>query len=113
MLPTIQQILDLEGVRRGRPAVLAGAQHLGRTVRWVHVADQPRSGELLLVTDRALPQDSGRWLEQMAATGVAGIVVQLGDQCGEVLPDALVHAAQRLGLPLVQLRRDTQAVQVP
>lgn len=112
MLPTIQQILDLEDVRRGRPAVLAGAQNLGRTVRWVHVADQPRSGELLLVLDRALPPDSARWLERMAAAGVAGVVVQLVDQCTEVLPGAAVHAAQRLGLPLVQLRQDTQTLQV-
>jgi PucR family transcriptional regulator, purine catabolism regulatory protein len=112
MLPTIQQILDLECVRRGSPAVLAGAQNVGRTVRWVQVADQPRSGELLLVMDHVLPPDSAGWLERVAATGVAGVVVQLGDQCTEVLPDAMVQAAQRLGLPLVQVRRDTRTVQV-
>jgi purine catabolism regulator len=111
-LPTIQQILDLDGVRQGRPAVLAGARNLGRTVRWVHVGGEPQSGELLLVLDSALPPDSARWLERMAATGVAGVMVQLGDQCAGVLPDAMVCVAQRLGLPLVQLRRDTQTVQV-
>ncbi|MEU0878202.1 PucR family transcriptional regulator ligand-binding domain-containing protein [Lentzea sp. NPDC005914] len=101
-LPTVQQILDLDGVRRGKPAVLAGVENLGRTVRWVHVAGEPRSGELLLVLNSAVPQDSARWLESMAARGVAGVVVQL-DQCTDALPDAMVHAAQRLGLPLVQL----------
>ena len=104
ILPTIQQILDLDGVRQGTPEVLAGAQHLGRTVRWVHVGGQPQPGELLLVVDHALPPDSARWLERMAATGVAGVVVQ----SAEALPDAMVAAAQQLGLPLVQLRQDTQ-----
>lgn len=107
-LPTIQQILDLEDVRRGEPAVLAGARNLGRAVCWVHVADRPRSGELHLVVDGALPPDGARWLEGAAATGVAGVVVG----CATVLPDAVVHAAQRLGLPLVRLRREIQVSQV-
>ncbi|MET8757933.1 PucR family transcriptional regulator ligand-binding domain-containing protein [Lentzea sp. NPDC004782] len=103
-LPSIQQVLDLEGVRRGEPAVLAGARNLGRTVRWMHVADRPRSGELLLVVDGALPPDGVRWLEDVAATGVAGVVIG----CATVLPEAVVHAAQRLELPLVRLQREIQ-----
>lgn len=108
ILPTIQQILDLGNVRQGRPAVLAGVQNLGRTVRWVHVGGEPQSGDLLLVLESALPPDSARWLEHVAATGVAGVVVQ----CAEGLPDAMVCVAQRLELPLVRLARDTPAVEV-
>ncbi|GAB2832872.1 helix-turn-helix domain-containing protein [Lentzea nigeriaca] len=107
-LPTIQQILDLEDVRRGEPVVLAGAGNLGRAVCWVHVADRPRPGELQLVVDGALPLDGARWLEGTAATGVAGVVVG----CATALPDAVVHAAQRLGLPLVRLRREIQVSRV-
>lgn len=107
-LPTIQQILDLEGVRRGEPAVLAGLEHLGRTVRWVHVADTPQSGELLLATSGCLPHDAGRWLERLVAIDVVGVVVQ----CTGALPDALVHAAQRLRMPLVQLQQHVQLSQV-
>lgn len=107
-LPTIQQILDLDGVRQGRPLVLAAAQNLGRTVRWVHVGDQPQSGEFLLVLDRALPSNGAGWLERMAATGVAGV----GVECAEVLPEAVVLAAQRLGLPLVRLGLNTWTVEV-
>ncbi|MGW4208965.1 PucR family transcriptional regulator [Lentzea sp. NPDC004789] len=103
-LPTIQQILDLDGVRRGEPAVLAGVPNLGRAVRWVHVADRPRSGELLLVADGALPPDGVRWLEDLVATGVAGVVIG----CETELPDDVVHTAQRLELPLVRLRREIQ-----
>jgi PucR family transcriptional regulator, purine catabolism regulatory protein len=108
-LPTIQQILGLDSVRRGAPAVLAGAENLGRTVRWVHLADEPRSGELLLLNN-VQPQASAPWLEKHAATGVAGVMVVLGDQ--DELPDTVVHAAQRLGLPLVWLRPETQLSQV-
>jgi purine catabolism regulator len=109
-LPTIQQVLGLDGVRRGTPAVLAGVENLDRTVRWVHLADEPRSGELLLVRNSALPQDCAPWLEKLAATGVAGVMVVLGDQ--DALPDAVVQAAQRLGLPLMRLRPDTPLSQV-
>lgn len=108
MLPTIQQVLDLDGVRRGEPAVLAGLRNLDRTVRWVHVAGEPRCGELLLVTDSAVPPDGVQWLERVAATGVAGVVVQTAG----VVPDELVHAAQRLALPLVRLGTDTGLSQV-
>jgi purine catabolism regulator len=105
-LPSIQQVLDLEEVRRGEPVVLAGAPNLERAVRWVHVADRPRSGELLLVS--ALPPDGVRWLEDLTATGVAGVVAG----CATVLPEAVVHAAQRLELPLVRLQREIQVSQV-
>jgi PucR family transcriptional regulator, purine catabolism regulatory protein len=108
MLPTIQQVLDLDGVRRGEPAVLAGLRNLDRTVRWVHVAGEPRCGELLLVTDSAVPPDGVRWLDRMAATGVSGVVIQTAG----VVPDELVHAAQRAGLPLVRLGLDTEMSQV-
>jgi purine catabolism regulator len=110
-LPTIQQILALDGVRRGGPVVLAGAEHLGRTVRWVHLGDEPRPGELLLVDDTTLPHDGTRWLERVAAAGAAGVVVQFGGQCAGGLAEPVVHAAQRLGLPLVRWRHDPRVAE--
>jgi PucR family transcriptional regulator, purine catabolism regulatory protein len=106
MLPTIRRILDLESVLRGLPAVLAGAENLDREVRWVHVAGRPRCAEIVLATD--LPPDSGRWLAELAESGVAGVIVQAADP----LPEETVRAAQRWGLPLVQVRCEIHVPEV-
>ena len=39
MLPSLADVLDLDVCRRGRPAVLAGADRLGTSVRWVHAIE--------------------------------------------------------------------------
>src|SRR5262245_26050850 len=101
-LPTIRRVLDLESVRRGLPAVLAGAEHLDREVRWVHVAGGPRSGEIVLAA--GLPPDSVQWLDRLAETGVAGVIVY----APAALPEEIVRAAQLWGLPLVQLRQEAR-----
>lgn len=57
MLPTVDDVLRLEAVRRGQPRVVAGGDRLGNRVRWVHVAEITdiahllHGGELVL-TDR-------------------------------------------------------------
>ncbi|AXK37875.1 hypothetical protein DVA86_34170, partial [Streptomyces armeniacus] len=60
MPPSIQDVLALDPVRHGRPEVVAGADLLGRTVRWAHVSQLTdltgllRGGELVLTTADAL-----------------------------------------------------------
>lgn len=38
---TVRQALELPGLRGGVPEVLAGADRLDRTVRWVHTGEVP------------------------------------------------------------------------
>ncbi|MBP2328388.1 purine catabolism regulator [Kibdelosporangium banguiense] len=106
MLPTIQRILDLESVRHGLPAVLAGVENIDREVRWVHVAGGSRRGEIVLAAE--VPQDSVPWLDRLAETGVAGVIVHASTPIAE----EAVRAAQRWGLPLVQLRRETRLLDI-
>ena len=53
---TVQRALELPGLRGGLPEVVAGADRLHRTVRWVHAGEVPniasllKGGELLLTT---------------------------------------------------------------
>lgn len=47
MLPTLAAVLDLDVVRRGRPEVLAGREHLGAAVRWVHAMEMADVARLL------------------------------------------------------------------
>lgn len=121
MFPTVAEALDLPALRRGRPAVVAGRAGLGQRVRWTHVVELPdiahllRGGELLLSTGVAFPDsdtDLAAMVDDLATTGAAGLVVELGRRFHDALPPAMVDAADRRGLPLVELHRETPFVQV-
>ena len=121
MYPTVADALALPVIRQGRPRVAAGSTGLDRPVRWVHVAEIAdiahllRGGELVLTTGIALPDDSAaltRYVDELAETGVAGLVVELVRHWSEALPEALVAAAERHGMPLVTLSRETRFVTV-
>src|SRR3954469_500614 len=121
MYPTVAQVLELDALRRGRPRVVAGAGGLARQVRWTHVAELPdiahllRGGELLLSTGVALPDDDDQlrsFVSDLEAARVAGLVIELGRRYQSALPASLVTRAEELGLPVVQLARETRFVQV-
>ncbi|WP_406203578.1 PucR family transcriptional regulator [Kitasatospora sp. NBC_01560] len=121
MLPTVARVLDLEVMRRGLPQVVAGADHLERPVRWVHISELPdvagvlQGGELVLSTGIALPEDReglARYVRELDEVGVAGLVIEFGRRYFDSLPRALVHAAEQRGLPLIALRRELRFVAV-
>jgi len=117
---TVQQALELPGLRSGLPEVLAGAERLNRTVRWVHAGEVPniasllKGGELLLTTGYGLgtrPADQRAFVRTLAERGIAALVVELGTRFTR-LPAALVETARTTGLPLVQLHREVPFVTV-
>ncbi|KFZ79094.1 CdaR family transcriptional regulator [Amycolatopsis sp. MJM2582] len=121
MYPTVAEVLALPVLRQGRPHVVAGAARLDAPVRWAHVAEVAdiapllRGGELVLTTGVALPDDGAalaRYVGDLAGIGVAGIVVELVRHWSEKLPPALVDAADRHGVPLITLSRETRFVSV-
>ncbi|MGH3656455.1 MAG: PucR family transcriptional regulator ligand-binding domain-containing protein, partial [Micromonosporaceae bacterium] len=121
MYPTVSEVLALPVVRAGGARVAAGSAGLGRRVRWVHVAEIAdiahllRGGELVLTTGIALPDDGDgltRYVDDLARVGVAGLVVELVRRWHDDVPDALTAAADRQGLPLVTLSRETRYVTV-
>src|SRR5581483_4404056 len=80
--------------------VLAGAEALGRPVRWVHTSelDDPtpylEGGELLLTTGLKLGPSADElraYVHRLADAGVAGIGFGVGLSYAEV-PEALVEA---------------------
>jgi purine catabolism regulator len=120
VLPTLADVLELDTVRRGRPQVLAGHQRLGVPVRWVHAIEQAdaarllHGGELVLSTGIALPDDPGplaSYAADLAAAGVSGLAVELGRRYAR-LPEALVTAAERHGVPLIVFRREVPFVEI-
>ncbi len=107
-------------VRAGDPDVVGGAQGLTRPVRWVHVSELADvaavlSGrELVLTTGQPLAcgvPATESYLESLAAAGVSGLVVELGGSVGELTP-FVAATADRLGFPVVALRRITRFVEV-
>ncbi|WP_435600099.1 PucR family transcriptional regulator [Streptomyces sp. C10-9-1] len=117
---TVQRALELPGLRSGLPEVVAGADRLQRTVRWVHAGEVPniasllKGGELLLTTGLGLgtrPAEQRAFVRQLAERGIAALVVELGPRFAR-LPAAIVEAARSAGLPLVQLHREVPFVTV-
>lgn len=120
MLLTLRQILDLPILAAGLPQVVAGAERLDRPVRWVHVSDVAEvtdllaGGELILSTGLPLQRGSevaATYVDELAAAGAAGLVVELGHLLPRLPPQA-VAVARRHGLPLVTLDRRVRFVQV-
>ncbi|WP_442933610.1 PucR family transcriptional regulator [Micromonospora sp. CPCC 206060] len=121
MFPTVREVLALDPVRHGVPRLVAGENGLDRPVRWVHVAEVPDiatllgGGELVLTTGIGLPADDAglrAFIGDLADVGVSGLVVELGRRYVGNVPRVMVAAAQRRGLPLVELRRATPFVRV-
>jgi len=122
MMPlTVREVLDLDVVRRGWPAVVAGAARLDRPVRWVHAVELTdigrllRGGELVLSTGIALPDSAtglADYADSLADIGVAGLAVELGRRYLSALPAALVTAAEARSLPLVELRREVAFIEI-
>ncbi|GGN89746.1 transcriptional regulator [Streptomyces albiflavescens] len=117
---TVQRALELPGLRSGLPEILAGADRLQRTVRWVHAGEVPniasllKGGELLLTTGYGLgtrPAEQRAFVRTLAERGIAALVVELGPRFTR-LPAALVETARSAGLPLVQLHREVPFVTV-
>lgn len=71
-------------------------------------------GELILTTGIALPEDDASlraYLGELTRAGASGLVIELGRRFRQI-PPVLVQTAERHGLPLVALRRETRFVAV-
>jgi purine catabolism regulator len=121
VFPTVREVLALDPVRHGAPRVVAGEAGLDRLVRWVHVAEVPDiatllgGGELVLTTGIGLPADDDglrAFVTGLADVGISGLVVELGRRYAASVPKVMVTAAERRGLPLVELRRPTPFVPI-
>ncbi|MET0725724.1 MAG: PucR family transcriptional regulator ligand-binding domain-containing protein [Leifsonia sp.] len=119
-LPTVLDVVRSSALSAGDPEIVAGADGLDRSVRWVHVSDSLDAadlldgGELLLTTGAGWSDDAaelGAFVERLAGVGVSGLVLELGVRF-EREPRAVVLACEAAGLPFVVLRRVVKFVAV-
>lgn len=117
---TVGDILALPVLAAGQPQVVTGVTHLDRPVRWVHITEltDPASflkgGELVLTTGMPLPEEPAgvrRYVDELADIGAAALFIELVRRYHRP-PDALVHACQARGLPLVTLAKDVNFLEV-
>ncbi|MBO2446837.1 PucR family transcriptional regulator ligand-binding domain-containing protein [Actinomadura barringtoniae] len=121
MLPTLDDVLQLDAVRRGQPRVVAGKDRLDNRVRWVHVAEVTdiahllHGGELVLTTGIALPDEAAHlrtYIGELAEVGVSGLMIELGRRYASELPPALIAAAEEYQLPVVVLAHEPAFVDI-
>ncbi|MFC5665259.1 PucR family transcriptional regulator [Kitasatospora misakiensis] len=95
------------------PEVVAGAAHLDRPVRWLHVAEAAdvgvmlTGGEMVLTTGLLLAGDEQAqvaYVESMQRADVAAVLLGLG-RAFRTTPAAMRRAAERCGVPLIVLHR--------
>ncbi|MGD6755386.1 PucR family transcriptional regulator [Streptomyces sp. BH105] len=110
---TVRQILDLDRIAAGQPEVVAGAEHLDRPVRWVHVAEAAdvgvmlSGGEMILTTGVLLAADErlqAEYIDSLHRAEAAALVLGLG-RAFPSSPEGMRRAAERHGLPMVVLHR--------
>lgn len=110
---SVRQVLALDRVLAGEPEVVAGAGHLDRFVRWVHVAEAAdvgvmlSGGEMVLTTGVLLagdPDAQAEYIRSLHRAEAAAVVLGLG-RAFPAPPDVMRRAAERCGLPMVVLHR--------
>ncbi|KAE8763995.1 PucR family transcriptional regulator [Georgenia thermotolerans] len=121
MALTLEAVLRHPSLARGEPRVVAGAAGLQRRVRWIHssevleIAALLRGGELLLTGGEMLgaasEEDQRRYVRELAARRVAGVGIETARSLPAV-PPPLLAEAERLGFPVVELRRRIPFVDV-
>ncbi|MFI6333810.1 PucR family transcriptional regulator [Streptomyces sp. NPDC050535] len=110
---SVRQVLTMDRVLAGEPEVVAGASHLDRPVRWVHVAEAAdvgvmlTGGEMVLTTGVLLagdPEAQAEYIRSLHRAEAAAVVLGLG-RAFPTPPDVMRRAAERCGLPMVVLHR--------
>jgi purine catabolism regulator len=113
MPPTLASLVHHSALKL---TVRAGGDRLDVPVRWAHVSELAdpvpymEGGELLLITalklDAEDPEAMRRYVHRLAGAGVVGLGFAVGVNYEEI-PEALVDAAEKEGLPLLEVPRRT------
>lgn len=116
----IRDVLGMPTLANVRVQTYCSQEDLERPIRWVHVADAPRAGhlliggELLLTTGIAwgdTPGEREEMITQFGQSKAAAIVLELGTKWQEV-PVDVIDSCQRHDLPLLVLQDEVKYVEL-
>ncbi|MFD9130601.1 PucR family transcriptional regulator ligand-binding domain-containing protein, partial [Kitasatospora sp. NPDC059571] len=118
---TVREILAFDVLGPAAPVLLAGRSGLERGVRWVHSSEVYEGcaflygGELLLTNGYGLARASADrqrgYVRELAARAAAALFVEVGRTLPD-MPPAVTAECERVGLPLVALRRVVPFVRI-
>lgn len=118
MPPTLASLVQHSALKL---TVRAGEDRLETPVRWAHVSELAdpvpymEGGELLLVTAMTLDAEDHeamrRYVRRLVGAGVVGLGFAVGVYY-EDIPEALVEAAEKEGLPLLAVPRRTPFIAI-
>lgn len=117
---TLKDILALPVLVAAGTRLLSEASHLDQPIRWVHVVDTPRGGELidggelLLTTGASLGKTAPeryRTIDKWVDAGAAALLIEIGVVLDELPQDILEHCAER-ELPLIVTAGEVRFLEV-
>jgi purine catabolism regulator len=121
---TVREALELPVLVAGDPVVLSGEgggdAGLDADIRWVHVSEVRDIAALLVGHELVLTTGLGmassaeaavEFVDQLAAVGAAGLVVELSTAYPSI-PEPALRRARAIGLPVVVLNRKVRFVEV-
>jgi purine catabolism regulator len=106
MALTIQELTEIPFLRT---ELFAGAAGAGNAISWAHSNEMTHPwewldpGDLLMTVGMGIPTEAGEqveWVEALAKLGVSGVAIG-ADMLAPSLSEAMIAAADRLGLPLL------------
>src|SRR3954451_17573131 len=116
----VRELLEREALRCAGLRVLAGEDRLSEPVRWGHtgeiadIAQFLHGGEVLLTAATGLrgsEADRRRYIRELAAVGVAAVIIELGRAFRRV-PVEMVEEARARSLVLVELQEETPFIAI-
>jgi purine catabolism regulator len=116
----VAELLEIDLLKPTGVRVVAGEEHLGREVRWVHtgeiadISKYLRGGEVLLTAATGLrsgESDHRRYIRELAEVGAAAVIIELGRGLRKI-SRSMIDEAERGELVLVTLEREVPFVAV-
>lgn len=116
----LSDILALPPLVEAKTELLCGSDKLDAPIRWVHVIDTPRGGELidggelLMTTGTSLGTSESAQreaIQRFAAAGAAALLVEIGVHLHSI-PEVVVQQCSALGMPLLITHGEVRFVEI-
>ncbi len=102
--------------------IVAGEQGLSNKIEWSHIIDLPdvvrvvgEGHQLILTTGQGIPADATAqetFITEMAEAGLSGIIVSVGGQFFQKIPQIMLDAANRHHFPIVTIPSEVRFIDI-